>query len=67
MAATVTPEQIRAVMSEMGKRSGMKKNKPGRFGTHTPERQAEISRAGVEARKKKRDEKARSSWPFPPA
>ena len=43
-----TPEQIAAVMAEMGRRSGAKP-KAGRFGTLTPTQQAARSSAGGKA------------------
>ena len=43
-----TPEQIAAVMAEMGRRSG-RKPKVGRFGTLSVEQQAAVSSAGGKA------------------
>ena len=49
----VTPELLRVVMSELGRRSGAIPNKPGRFGMIDPAVHREIAARGGRAGKGK--------------
>lgn len=54
----IDPDQLRAVMSELGTRSNAKpenRNAPYKLQNLSPERRRELSRMGVEARKTKRE------------